>query len=100
MHKQLQLVGAMDMIYRCPSDYKYNAAASIDKACEPQGKLHALILCFLYNQAIRQTRMAALNILAICRIQLATELTKTSFPSMKVLIASIYCGRGSANPSL
>ena len=30
MHNQLQLVGAMDMIYRCPSDYVYNAAAPVD----------------------------------------------------------------------
>ena len=28
MHKQLQLVGAMDMIYRCSSDY---AAASVSR---------------------------------------------------------------------
>ena len=44
MHKQLQLVGAMDMIFRCPSDNIHNAAASVDWACEPQGKLHAPIL--------------------------------------------------------
>ena len=30
MHKQLQLVGAMDMIYRYPVDYIHNAAASVD----------------------------------------------------------------------
>ena len=60
LHKQLQLVGTMDMTYRCPSDYIYNAAASvdlsIDKACEAQGKLHApILICFLYSQAIRLT---------------------------------------------
>ena len=30
MHKELQLGGAMDMIYRCHSDYIHNAAASVN----------------------------------------------------------------------